>query len=465
MKGGLTRRTVVASGLLGVVLGAAFAVLLLSIIDLRRVERSALRSAEVLVSANGFERIIIDAETGVRGFVITGREEFLQPWLAAQAAVTAQAATLERLLADNPAQLHKAAQTAQGAMAYIRDYTIPLVETVRRDPAAARTVPVTAEGKRRLDAVRADFDGLIATERSLAVDRQQRSDTDAARAIVAAATGLAGSVLFVALFADYLRRAIVRPVRRVATMAGRLAGGDLGARLPGDGAGEIGLLERSFNTMAGSLQDGREELGASRARIVAAADEARRRIERDLHDGTQQRLVSLVLDLRAAEAHVPAQLGELKERVARVGDELTLATEDLREVSRGIHPAILTEGGLLPALRALARRSAVPVELEVDVPARPPEQVEVAAYYVVSEALTNAAKHAHASVAAVDVHVRDGRLRLSIRDDGVGGAAPGRGSGLVGLTDRIQALGGTIAVTSPDGQGTELLVDLPADGR
>jgi signal transduction histidine kinase len=171
-----------------------------------------------------------------------------------------------------------------------------------------------------------------------------------------------------------------------------------------------------------------------------------------------------VPDLRAAEVSVPSELPGLRAQLANVADELAAATDDLRELSHGIHPAILSEGGLVPALKTLARRSVVPVELEVDGPARLPEQVEVAAYYVVSEALTNTAKHARASVVQVEIRARADSLRLSVRDDGVGGATPGRGSGLVGLTDRIQALGGTITVTSPPGDGTELLVDLPVDG-
>ena len=172
---------------------------------------------------------------------------------------------------------------------------------------------------------------------------------------------------------------------------------------------------------------------------------------------------SLVLDLRTAEAAVPPERPELRAQLARVGDGLTGALEELRELSRGIHPAILSEGGLGPALKALARRSAVPVELEVDVQ-RLPEQVEVAAYYVVSEALANTAKHAHASVAQVEAQARDGLLHLSVRDDGVGGAVPGGGSGLVGIADRVEALGGTITVHSPAGHGTRLQIDLPIQG-
>jgi signal transduction histidine kinase len=208
----------------------------------------------------------------------------------------------------------------------------------------------------------------------------------------------------------------------------------------------------------------RAELAASRARIVRSADETRRRIERDLHDGIQQRLVSLGLDLRVAQAGVPTELPQLRAELARVADGLGAALDELRELSRGIHPAILSEGGLGPALKALARRSAIPVELGACVGIRLPEPVEVAAYYVVSEALTNAAKHAHASAVHVDVHTADGRLRLSVRDDGVGGADPARGSGLIGLSDRVQAVGGTITVASPPGEGTSLLVDFPIDG-
>jgi len=197
--------------------------------------------------------------------------------------------------------------------------------------------------------------------------------------------------------------------------------------------------------------------------VVAAADKTRRRLERDLHDGAQQRLVSLALRLRAAAATVPPDLGEVHQELAGVGDELDELLGDLRELSRGIHPAILSEGGLGPALRTLARRSSVPVQLQVGLEGRLPERVDVAAYYVVSEALTNAAKHANASAVQVDVDRDDGLVRLAIRDDGVGGADPGRGSGLIGLKDRVEGTGGTLRVESRPGEGTSLLVELPVD--
>jgi signal transduction histidine kinase len=209
--------------------------------------------------------------------------------------------------------------------------------------------------------------------------------------------------------------------------------------------------------------EGRAALAASRARVVAAADETRRRIERDLHDGIQQRLVSLGLELRAAQVTVPPQLGELDGVVSHVVEGLASVLDELREISRGIHPAILSEGGLEPALAALRRRSAVRVELDLNVERRLPEPIEVAAYYVVSEALTNAAKHAHASAVNVDLDTDEAILQLAIRDDGIGGADPGRGSGLVGLSDRIEALGGTLQVTSPTGKGTTLQIEVPLE--
>jgi signal transduction histidine kinase len=207
--------------------------------------------------------------------------------------------------------------------------------------------------------------------------------------------------------------------------------------------------------------ESRAELAGSRARILAAADAARRGIERDLHDGIQQRLVSLSLDLRAAQSTLPAQLPEPHGQIDRVIDELTGVIGELRELAHGIHPAILSEGGLGPALHTLARRAAIPVDVDIRTDTRPADPIEVAAYYVVSEALTNTAKHARASYAHVAVEERDGLLHLSIHDDGVGGADPAAGSGLVGLRDRVQALGGSIKVNSRPGQGTVILAELP----
>jgi signal transduction histidine kinase len=174
-------------------------------------------------------------------------------------------------------------------------------------------------------------------------------------------------------------------------------------------------------------------------------------------------VVSLRLDLRATQATMPAQPPELQTQLARLADGLEDALEELQELSRAIYPAALSEGGLGPALMALARRSALPVDLDVDLQQQLPDPVEVAAYHVVAEALSNAAKHANASVVRVGIQPRGDRLHMLVRDDGVGGANPSRGWGLMGLSDRVQALGGTMTVHSPASEGTVLQVDLPID--
>jgi signal transduction histidine kinase len=631
MRRGLTVRMVVAGTLLAVVVGTTFAFLLLAIAQLRDSAQLSRSASDELIAADAMEKVIIDLETGLRGYIITGEDRFLQPWSDARAAFPAQASTLERLASDTPDDLRRVRTIVQGVTSYIQDYGTPLLTAVRRNEAAARSIATTEEGKQRVDALRAEVNGLRAVERARVTTRQDRADAAARRAIVGGVGGLAGSILLVVVFTGYLTRVIVLPVRRAAGMAGRLAGGDLDARLPETSADEIAELERAFNTMGGSLKTSRDELtrlldeqaalrrvatlvargihpaeifsavaeeirrllgadncgvgrfepdgraavvvgsagedpvqspvgtrvelgdylapaivwrtgrsarvdedgwsgrsdpvadrlrevgirsmvaspiivegrlwgvvtaltrrapfpsstadrmadftelvataignaesraevAASRTRIVAAADGTRRRIERDLHDGTQQRLVSLGLELRLAQSMVPAELPELGTEIGRVSDELTGVVEDLREIARGIHPAILSEGGLGPALRTLARRTAIAVELDVAAIARLPEPIEVAAYYVVSEALTNATRHAHASVVRVAVEQRGDIVHLSIRDDGVGGVDPTRGSGVIGLRDRAEALGGSIEVSSPLGEGTLILVQLP----
>ncbi|MDT5012260.1 MAG: hypothetical protein QOH57_3877, partial [Mycobacterium sp.] len=213
--------------------------------------------------------------------------------------------------------------------------------------------------------------------------------------------------------------------------------------------------------MAVRNTESQAELRASRSRIVAAADETRRQIERDLHDGAQQRLVSLGLSVRGVEAAMPPGWDEMRAELSGVADGLVSLLDELREMSRGLHPAILTEGGLQPALRALTRRSPVAVELDVGVAQRLPQQAEVTAYYVASELLTNAAKHARATTVLIGAHATDEVLSLSVADDGTGGADPARGSGLIGLRDRVEAIGGTISVRSPAGSGTRVDVEIP----
>ncbi len=241
--------------------------------------------------------------------------------------------------------------------------------------------------------------------------------------------------------AEGLRSAVAMPVHVHGRLWGMIAVGSGQGPLPPDTEQRMAEFIELVATTVANVQS-RAELMTSRARIVAASDEVRRRIERDLHDGAQQRLVALALRLRMA-AEPSTERGELRTEMADAAAELMGVVDDLREISRGIHPAILSKAGLRPALRALGRRSAVRVD------GRLSEPVEVGAYYVVSEMLANAEKHANASVVEVSAETSGGTLRVRVRDDGIGGADPVRGSGLLGLKDRIEALGGTFSVHSP----------------
>jgi CHASE3 domain sensor protein len=249
-----------ASGLLMLILAATFTVLLVAVADLRGAARAARDSEEMLTTANELERLVIDLETGVRGFALTREERFLQPWDSARRNVPARAAALERLSAGNPEQERTTRRISQAAGAYIQQYAAPLIEAARRGDPAARSVATTEQGKQRVDQIRAIFDTFIATERSLAEAWQSRSDAATTRAVAAALGGLAVSLLLVLIFAGYLTRAIVQPVLGAAQMAVRMARGDLSARMPATGVAEIGRLERAFNQMAGSLERNRDDL-------------------------------------------------------------------------------------------------------------------------------------------------------------------------------------------------------------
>jgi signal transduction histidine kinase len=256
-----------------------------------------------------------------------------------------------------------------------------------------------------------------------------------------------------------LRSAVTAPIYVHGRLWGAIAVGSETTPLPRDAEHRVTDFTDLVAAAVANAQS-RADLMASRARLVAACDEARRRIERDLHDGAQQRLVGLAVKLRSA-AETSAGPDQARHQLREAADEVLGVIDELREISRGIHPALLSGAGLRPALRALGRRSAIPAQVDVRVAGRLPEPVEVAAYYVVSEMLTNAAKHANASVVRVHAEVSGGALRIRVEDDGAGGADPGRGSGLAGLQDRIEALGGTLAVHSPPGHGTTVCCTLP----
>jgi signal transduction histidine kinase len=599
---------------------AAYVALYVALTDLSRARAVATHSLQEVNVARDVRRLLIDMETGQRGFIITGEPRFLEQWEIGRRTLPESVATLRRIV-DDPRQAKRAEQLETDSLAYIRDYAVPLVDAARRGEVWVRGIPASEDGKRRMDSLRGQLDAYVTTEFELSAAEQADADHDYRRATFTAASGLAASVLMTVLTMIYLTTRVVRPVRRTAMTAERIAAGELDARVPETSKAEFGVLERAFNSMAESLQhhvgelarlsdeqaalrrvatlvarggpsdevfaavaqevglvlgaeitrllrfeaDGtatitatwlragerlptgsripitntvaapvretgkaariteesppelpgsaysavgapimvggtvwgamtalsradhplpdvaaariaeftdlvgtavanaqaRADLVASRARIVAASDEARRRIERNLHDGIQQRLVSLTLRLRMLESSVSDSAAEFRMELTEFNAGLLEAVDELREVARGIHPAILSEGGLMPAVKAVARRCPVPVALDLRVETRLPPSVEVAAYYSVAEALTNAAKHANASAVELTAAVRDARLFVVIRDDGVGGADPSRGSGLIGLIDRIEAVDGTLTVISPPGRGTTLQMELP----
>jgi len=254
--------------------------------------------------------------------------------------------------------------------------------------------------------------------------------------------------------------AVACPVIVAGSLWGTIVAGSLEGPLPE----ETDLRMAEFTELlvtAIANASSRAELAASRARIVVAADEARRRFERNLHDGVQQRLVSLALRLRRVERRLPAEEQEVRATLSQAVGELNATTDEVREIAQGIHPSILTQGGLGPALRTLALRCSMPVEVVVGREERLPEPIEVTVYYVAAEALTNTAKHADASRARVTIKHQDGLMRLRVSDNGAGGADPSTGSGLTGIRDRVEALGGSLEVRSPRGHGTVLDVALP----
>ncbi|NMO50055.1 AAA family ATPase [Actinoplanes sp. TBRC 11911] len=280
----------------------------------------------------------------------------------------------------------------------------------------------------------------------------------AARIYRAEATGPIGQI---AIDEWGWQAAVGVPISAESRLWGVLLAGSIGDESPPpDSETRLSAFAELVATAIANAE-ARAEVAASRARIVAAADQARQRIERDLHDGAQQRLVSLALWLREAQAAVPPGLEELRAQLVKAVASANDALEEVHEIARGIHPAVLATGGLRPALHALARRSTIPVRLDLLADQRLPEPVEVSVYYIVAEALTNAAKHARASAVSIHAEVVGDLLRVTVTDDGTGGAVVGGGTGLVGLKDRVEALGGRLRVNSPDGGGTRLTAELP----
>jgi signal transduction histidine kinase len=462
VRAGLTRRTVVASALLAVLVGAAFAVLVQAVAEEREAADQAIDSLEVIAAATALERLVLDLETGQRGFLVTDQERFLEPWQSARDRYRRTADTLIRRSGRANGQATAAREIVTAVDAYVTEYSVPLVAAARRGEPSAGGAPALDEGKRRVDALRAQFARFLDGERQQYAARHESADSDARRAIVVAGVGLAGSTLLIVLFGGYLTRAVALPVRRASVMAGRLAGGDLSTRMPETGTGEVGTLERAFNTMAGSLEESRGELVASRARVVATADETRRRLERDLHDGAQQSLVHTVITLKLARRALGDASGPEVELIDEALSHAERANDELRELAHGILPATLSRG-LGAAIETLASRMRLPVSMDVTEERLTPE-LEATAYFIVAEALTNTVKHARASRAHVSAAVADGVLHVEVRDDGVGGAGADGRSGLLGLSDRVAAVNGDLHVNSPPGGGTTIVATLPVDG-
>ncbi|MEA2466284.1 MAG: hypothetical protein QOJ57_410, partial [Thermoleophilaceae bacterium] len=561
--------------------------------------RLAQHSQQALVAADRLERLVLQIEAGERGFAFTGERRFLSQWEAARRHFPAASSHFVRLAAVR-AQDAAARAIVATAGSYIRDYSVPLVARARRSTSAARSLVAGGGGRRFEASLSTQLERFAATEQDFAAGQARRARDDAQTAKTAAIAGLAGSIALVLLFGAYLSRAIVAPIRRAATMAGRLAEGNLATRVPETGPGEIGELEHAFNAMGESLEasshelrhladeqaalrrvatlvaravpsrelltavvkevdrvlgasstrlarygdndvtviissgaddeipvsatwpiDGdhiagsvyrtgrvarrdssagvtgylgaelrkmgvraaigapivvngrlwgtmvpywtdhdpppdiesrltqftdliataiangaaRAELTASRARVVASADEARRRIEHDLHDGAQQRLVHAVISLKLARGELGEHDGPAAQLVDEALEHAEGATAALRELVHGILPAALDRGGLRAGVSALVARAPLPVSVAVTVERLPPI-VEAAGYFIVAEALTNLIKHAKATRAWVTASVTDGALYIEVRDDGVGGARLDGSSGLIGLRDR-----------------------------
>jgi signal transduction histidine kinase/CHASE3 domain sensor protein len=264
-----------ASVALALVVGAVFAILLVPVQDARNAERSALHSQDVLIAAHGLEQRVLDLETGQRGFILTRQPQFLMPWQQAREELPQQERALLELVRSDSGQEGRVRQIARAVRSYIDDYSLPLVNAAARADPSAKTVAATAEGEGRTRVIRGQFAQLLQAERRTSAATARASDSAARRAHVGLVVGVGASIALVALYASYLTRAIVGPIRHAATLAGRVAGGDLAARLPETGAGEVGALQRAFNVMAASLERDRDELTALAQRAHLRADEAR----------------------------------------------------------------------------------------------------------------------------------------------------------------------------------------------
>lgn len=335
----LTSLTVAASGLLALLIGVVFAVLLWAINDANNSVSARRASRTALVEADSMERLLIDLETGQRGYVITEREEFLEPWWAARKALPTEV----RRFTDSTTsreQRRTAESITRNVQFFLDDYSIPLVDRVRRGDPAAGSLEEAIAGKQRVDDLRDQFHRYMTDERLQLAERTDVAGANSHQAVLAAAVGLAASTALFAVFTVLQHRAVVRPVRGAAAAAQELADGDLSVRVDPSRIAEIGALGTSFNSMAASLQD-------SRRRIMESTEAVHRRTARDLHDGAQQRLVSLMIGLRLARELLPDTETAAIELLDQSIDSTQTAINELRELASGIYPLVLTLKGLV----------------------------------------------------------------------------------------------------------------------
>jgi signal transduction histidine kinase len=355
---------------------------------------------------------------------------------------------------------------ATGAMSLGQLATRPLVEDVAR---SVRGPAVRPDGFGMRTKFLLLIPASLVTATALGVFLAAEPGSGAGHTLPDLAIAIPAIIVFAVPVALLVAYSTIQPLEDVLRATERLKRGDFSTRVPELSADEAGTLARSFNqAMVGLAERERlshenenllEEVRASRARIVAASDAERRRVERNIHDGAQQQLVALALKLRALEERVGGD-EQSRAAVAEAGDRLKSALQELRELARGLHPSILTTDGLPPALEQLAARAPLPVAISAP-EERFSEAIESTAYFVVCEALANVDKYAQATCAQVAVERRNGRLVVEISDDGVGGAHAELGSGLAGLADRVAALDGRLTVESPNGQGTKIVAELP----
>jgi signal transduction histidine kinase len=385
--------------------------------------------------------------------------------LAAVTAERTQAEHSQRALADEQAALRRVATLVAAAAPPSRVFEqvtkevalllgVPGASLVRydEDPGTATVVGGwSADGRLRLPvASTIDLDGDTVIAKVLRSGEPQRAEY----------AGAGGSLAHKLQSAGY-RAAVAAPVTVGGRLWGALAAGTRSAEpLPEGVERRLGdFAELVAQALANA--DAHEQLAASRARIVEAGDAERRRLERNLHDGAQQRLVSVAIDLRVIDATLAKDPQKARELMAAAQEQLAQGLDDLRELARGIHPAVLTNRGLGPAIESLAIRAPLPVEITELPEERLAGPVEAAAYYVVAEAITNVAKYAQASHATVSVRRSNGRATVTVSDDGVGGADPSRGTGLRGLADRLEALDGRLEVESSAASGTRISAEIP----